>query len=920
MIEIYILDLSKEPIEKFPYEGNLYDLIQGNMDEDLSKVDNPSAAVFLNGNQCPIPFRDWPVTEIVATDTVRIVGIQNGGVFKLIGSLLTSVFSLILPFLMPGGQNNNQRGGTAQGQALESADIRANSVRKGDPVPVMIGTCRRYGDYLNEPRRYFVNRRDQYLTFLTCISADRVHVDYSNIFIGDTPLQDIPNAEAWIHEPGADLTGHEPAELWHICDSVGGTSAGTAGLVLSALVANQDLVLADSYQLDGPAITPVGGSFPEAWGRGTQFSMVLAMSYNMTTETVGSFFQQITRFHGNFKHLLPLQAGKTVHRREIPVVNSNVGIALFVRDFEVDENGDGWLQFYTVTPNENPNEPPEINPYYTGETGQKWIGFTQGATGSRAYYTVISRNGQTLTIEPSPWYAGWQGWQAQTNSMIYLQYERGDLYGEYTTAFIGSPSGQKNTVVEVDLFAANGLRYTNDDGNPELHGVTIEVEYSDADGQVAPVTQRYYYEDATPDSLGFTERYVYPVPVRARVRVRRIGRISADPRVSDEVTWYGLKTLMPFRKSYPWACLSVRIKSGGAIGSKSENQLNVIGTGYSRELLPNGTWAANETPNDTIPGAFSKVILSKGGSLEDIHPDIVDLNNDHWIPRGDTFGYVMDRMTVKDALDSILQAGLAELTQEDGYYRPVKDVPRSVFEQGFSPLNIAQEVTIRFENHRSESVDGLYVEYQDKTTWETETIACFLPGDLGIRTKTIKIRGANRRAAYNWGMRERLKLEYRKMSYEFETEMEGLNTSYLSFISIIDSMRDYGQASMIYGMEMAGTKAYITVADKLIRDGNGSFVVAIRGKEGEIVGPFPVDSVSDDGETVIIETFGQQLPTIDPQQELPHLYFGESHKWNRAALVTSVQPDDGLNVKLMAIEYTDKVYTYDHLSPGAINE
>lgn len=919
MIEIYILELSNVPVERFPYEGNLYDLIQANTDTDLATVEHPSAAIFLNDGQAPIPFKDWAVTEIVATDTVKIIALQNGGVFKLIGSLLTSVFSLILPFLMPGSQADNQRGGTAQGQALESADLRANQVRKGDPVPVMIGYCRRYGDYLNEARRYFVNRRDQYLTFLTCISADRVHVDYSNIFIGETRLQDIPNAEAWLHEPYADLTGHEPAELWHICDSVGGTSAGTAGLVLNALAVNQQFVLADAYQLDGPNLTPVDGYFPEAWGTGTQISLVLAMNYSMTTETVGSFFQQITRFHGNFKHLLPLQAGKTVHRREIPVTNSNVGMALFVRDFDVDENGDGWLQFYTVTPNENPNEPPTVSPYYTGETGQKWIGFTQGATGSKAYYTVIARNGQTLTIEPSPWYPDWQGWQAQTNSMIYMQYERGDLYGEYTTAFIGSPSGQKNTVVEIDLFAANGLRRTNDDGNPELHGVTIEAEFSDADGQIAPVTRRYYYEDATPDSLGFTERHTYPIPVRARVRVRRIGRISADPRVVDEVTWYGFKVLMPFRRSYPWACLSVRIKSGGAIGARSENQLNVIGTGYSRELLPDGTWT-DERPNSTIAGAFSKVLLSTGESLDSISPEIVDLNNNHWTPRGDTFGHVMDRMTVKDALDSILLAGLSELTQEDGYYRPVKDVPRSVFEQGFSPLNMETPVTIRFENHRSESVDGIYVEYQDKDTWENETISCFLPGDLGLRTKTLKLKGVNRRTAYNYGMRERLKLEYRKMSYEFQTEMDGLNVSYLSYISLIDSMRNYGQASMVYGIEVVGTKAYLELAEKLIYVAGGNFVVALRNEVGDLVGPFPVDSISDNGQSVVIETFGQELPVINAQQELPHLYFGESHKWNRAALVTAVQPDDSLNVKLMAIEYTDKVYEYDNLSPGAINE
>lgn len=913
MIEIYIHALGDEPQETFAYEGNLLSLCEAHLPSGMlfNDLEDQPVEIKINGVVCR-PSK-WRETEICEDDVVSITAIPNGGAFKVIGALLGGVFKLLFPFLMPNNQSQSGRGGTGQGQALEAADIRANQARMGDIVPIMIGRCRRYGDYLNEPVKRFADRRDQYLSFLVCLSAQSVHFTADDIFVGTTPISQIQGAEFWNHYPNSDLSGHEPAELWHNCDAVGATSSGTTGLVLSALVENQRFVLAPAYELEGGHITPIDGYFPSSWGTNTVFSMVVGMSYWQSTELVT--LTNITKFEGNFKHVLPLVAGKKIYYRRAPINSSDPGIELIVRDFDVDSNGDGWVRFNVV----EPGNPPTTVPFFNGLTGRDTIAFSQGLSGGKNLFVINSRSGQTLNIEPEPWIPGWQGWSLQENQNVFIQYERGVMYGEYTSPFIGSPAGQRNKIVEVDFFAQNGLRYTDDDGNPQPHSVTVEVEYSDEEGLVSPVLIQYRYEDATPDSIGFTQRYEYPVPVRAKVRVRRIGRISADPRIADEITWYGFRVKMEDKTSYPFHTLSVRIKSGGQLGAQSENQVNVIGTGYGPELLPDGSWS-DSVPTSQLASAIYRVATSSGYTADDLHPDILHLSESYWKPRGETFGFVVDGGTVKDALDTILQAGLSELTMEDGFLRPVRDVPRSVFEQGYSPLNItSKSVRVRFNNHRSDDPDGVLVEYLDSNTWETETIKCSIAGDEFRRPRRVKLRGCTRSVAYHYGMRLRLAQEYRRTSYEFDTELDAMNSNYRSYISVIDSLRNYGQAAMATSIQVNEDVAFIKSSEKIEHSAGRPYVLSLRNDVGSIVGPFEVVEVSSDGYTITINTNGTSIPFIDRQQELPHLYFGQYEQWNYPALVESIQPSNGLNVKVKAINYDARVYSYDDVTPGDLN-
>lgn len=889
------------------YEGPLLALLRHQ--ENGRTIEEAKADFQVVVNGAVIPSSLYASKHIASDDDVKVIVVAKGGVFKAIGSLLGGLFKVVFGLfgMNPGGADNGSYSG-GQGSTLEASSLRSNNPRIGATVPSAYGRVKRFPDMASEQHRFFIDPRTQVVDVLLVLSVGHLHdvVPY----LGDTPLAEIPGCDYWVHPPGSSLAGHPPAELWHSSPAVGGTSGGTAGIVLSALAENQQFILAPAYELEGGHITPIDGYFPNAWGTNTVFSMVVGMSYWQTTEQL-PLLGNVTKFTGNFKHLFPLSAGKSAYYRRAPINNSTVGTQLFVRDYDVDENGDGWVRFNIET-----NDPqPTFVPFYTNRTGNDTIAFSQGVTGGKVLFVVNSRSGQVFSIEPEPWIPGWQGWSLQENQNVFIQYERGAVYGEYTSYFIVSPPGQKNRGVEVDIFFPQGLRYVRDDGSPDDHSVTVEIEFSDADGIVPTKTIQRTYTDATPDQLGFTERFWYDAPARCRVRMRRLGSVSADPRLVDEVQWYGLRCLMPDKHTYPnWTTMTVRLRSGNQLGTQSENRINAIFTRQLPTVNTDGTIGPMQPTRD-ISAALLDISGSAGYGINDWHPDLVRLSTDYWNPRGEHFDFILDETTIKGALDTVLAAGFSELTIQDGYLKPVRDVPRTVFDQGFSPQNMIGEVTETTRQHRSDDNDGYEIEFTSEETWETMTVKCLPPGSLGVRLKKHKIEGViQRHIAWRIGMRMAMSDLYRRTGHSFKTPASGLNAFYLDYVSVITSLRNWGQSFNLVHLEQNGDKALLFLSEPVVLDGmQAPFVAAIRNFSDQVLGPFSATVV--DTQCVEITGVNRSLPVPALDKDLPDVYFGQIDKLSHKSLIQTVRPDKGINATIETLNYDERVYAYDDQFP-----
>src|SRR5690606_31426727 len=191
-----------------------------------------------------------------------------------------------------------------------------------------------------------------------------------------------------------------------------------------------------------------------------------------------------------------------------------------------------------------------------------------------------------------------------------VAYAGGRVYGEWTSEFVACPGNETSNTYEIDVFFPGGLAYINDDGSLAGRTVEVEIQYRDVSGG-ASTTIFKSYSDNTLDQIGVTERLTTPT-MRAAFRVRRVSAEGTETNVRDTVHWYGLKSRLRTRTSYPnWTTMSVRLRSGGRLAAQSENQINVVATRILPTLQGNGSWGAAQPTRDI--SAFLRYIAQSIG-------------------------------------------------------------------------------------------------------------------------------------------------------------------------------------------------------------------------------------------------------------------------------------------------------------------
>lgn len=828
--------------------------------------------------------------EMLPADVVlRINIVPMGGIFKALGSIIGKLFSFL------GGRSRGSGWSeTPQGTELKASQGKANTAKLASVVPEPAGTYRRFVDYLTPPRRYFVNKREQWLVFLANIGPGSYIVPDESVKVGSTPFNQLGD-DAWygVFSPNADLSSIVAAQIWHTTPEVGGTSSGSAGLEMTTDLGNRENVDPTSYAMTGSTITRSDGEFPSGWGTGTTISIEYPRSYNITTRNVPPSGPdpgyQISQFTGYFGHIPSVSVGQVLQ-----VGPFGSAERWSVRQSTPLGSGRFTIEFSNATGGGVVLVPPG--------TGVVYLFGSDLDRAITAFYST------SATVSPGGFEAG-----SLTTRVVF---SGGTIYGEWSSEFIATPPGSLTSLIEIDIFFPQGLCHLSDEGDVETRSVSVEYQYRNATGGPR-VTISRTFSDATVDQIGFTEQFAI-APMAPAVRVRRVGAESTSTQVQDKCQWYGLKARLPDQFQYPnWTTLAVNLRSGGKLGAQSENQINVTPTRVLPTLLQDGTWSLPQPTRDI--SAFARYILNSSG----ISDDLIDMDemvrlHEIWKNRGDTLDYVFDATTVKEALSVAFGAGMGEFTCGDGLVRPVREDVRANWEQSYSPQNMSGSLRRTISSHSSiTDYDGVDVEYVDGETWAKETVQCRLPGDVGAKVEKITLDGVtNRTRAWRIGMRRRRSLFYRRKEYSFSTELDALNSNYLDRIALFGSDPGYGQSSLLVSITSGGDGAAILRSSEALSWHAGEqHIVAYRRPDGKMVGPFEASPGADEYE--VIAAIPQPWPTISLSQELPHLYFGKSETFVFPALVTGVNPRGSFEVSVSAVNYDARVYDSDNDFPPA---
>ncbi|WP_298016664.1 host specificity factor TipJ family phage tail protein [uncultured Castellaniella sp.] len=881
-IDVYPSLLEGEPIERHEWAGTLGAWFDKHGIEWRGLDAQP---VLASVNGAALPADAWDSRVLAVSDQVEIRVVPGGGIFKAIGS----IFNFLFGWLMPGGADAGSYS-TPQGRQLEASQAKANAAKLGDAVPELAGRFKRFPEYLTPPRRFFVNKREQWLQFHACVGPGRYAILASDVKVGDTPFSALgADGSYQFYVPGADLSAQTTAEHWHTAEEVGGTSSGTAGLELSTEFANRNNTDPPAYTLTASSITRSSGVFPSGWGAGTQVYVEYPRLYTITTQQEVKNpgppieYQNVSEFDGYFGHLGTLTVGMSVRigtraSGAVYTVRSVVGSKVRFSNAAGDP--------VVVTP--GPNQ-----------------AVIFGADIVRTIGSVASET--SITLSPG-------GFQSSAESNVRVAFAGGTVYGEWTSEFIATPGNELTTVLEADFFFPRGLARINDEnGSLVSLSAAVEIQYRDARGGPSTTVRRTYTE-ATVDQIGFTERLTVP-QMRPAVRVRRVGAGGTQTTIQDTIHWYGLKARIggaPTR--YPnWTTMAVKLRSGGRLAARSENQINVVATRMLPTLQPDGTWGPEVATSDI--SAFVRYIALSIGYTDD-NLDMIELRRLHaiWTARGETADHVFDLTTVKEALGLVLRAGMSEMTISDGQIRAVRDDARTQFEQAYSPQNMTKPLQRQFKAHRHDDPDGVEVEYTDSETWTKQTVICSLPGSQRLKLEKLKLDGVtDRTRAWRIGMRKVRATKYRLWDYSFQTEMDALNSEYLSYVPLFDDVPGYGQSAILEGIESAAGGALLHISEPLRWDEGAAHVVAYRCPDGTIAGPWAATPGPD--EYSLIADIPQPWPAVTLKHEPPHVYFGATEQWCFPALITEIKPSGTEKVSVSAVNYDVRVYADDNNAP-----
>ena len=506
--------------------------------------------------------------------------------------------------------------------------------------------------------------------------------------------------------------------------------------------------------------------------------------------------------------------------------------------------------------------------------------------------------------------ASWLGFDGIETNTANIVLDGSTREGDWIGPFPACPPGEVVRRTEFDFFFPQGLvRYTEKNGNIRSHWAKVEVQYRDIATAGAWTSRIFTYEAMSPDQQGYTDWITTPEYMRPEYRFRRIGEESPENFKFNRVQLYGLRGRIDKAPTRYEGCtvMALYVRGGDRLSAQSQSQVSVIATRKLPVLVGDG-WSEPTATRDIVPWV-NYIMKSVGGTDDDMDIEEFAHYNSIWQGRGDYFDHaVEDTSTVKECINDALLAGFSEFTLERGCVTPVRDEPRTVFEQMYTPQNMTQELQRNFTLPAPDDYDGVDIKYIDEVTHATELVRCRLPGDLGRTVQTVTLKGVtNRDRAWRIGMRMRRAQVYRTKSYSWSTELDALNSGYLSYCAVADDIPGYGQSAILADYTAGEGPVILESTERFEWTEGASHVVALRRPDGSLSGPWAASMIDEFRLAIPALDF---VPDLSWEIELPHLLFGETTRWCYPVLVTSIEPGDH-SADVEAVNYDPRIYADD---------
>lgn len=907
MIELYSSVLDDKSKECYAVDGEctVLDWLCANGIDRNINLDSLPMAVFVDDVQL-LPAA-WQSTTINAKSAVDIYRVPKGtDPFSITFSLIFAA-QAALKALMPKLPTQNPRS-NRQGSGLDEATSKGNKVKLNSIRTQCFGrNPARYPDFLTASRRYFVDGdpRAQRIEMCLYVGEGYYEIPISSVKTGQTPLNTLgSDASFAIYQPGQSLAADAAHLNWYPAPEVGPSSSGSPGLELTI---GSDLTMQASasvltFSAKTVAIPSGSGSFPTDWPVNLLIRIISPYPYTIADGTGTGGRDVIT---GDITQL------GVANGAVIEIYGDNAGTYVV------------FSQTATTL---------QLN--YLG--GVAATGLVLGSvTMSIGYpgqrFRIVTNTPQLLTVdrllENGSVDSVWPGWTSRSTSQGQVRLDESNLSGGYRGAFPACPPNEVVDAIEWSVLFTTLLGIGRE-GQEYQVSSSHQFEYRDmALGGVWTVLTKTVVNNSL-DSVGYTFRENMPYPMRPECRIKRLPPAGERPEeIKDDSQWYSLYGLIHDASptSYEGATvMTCNIRGGDRLSTTVENLVSLDCT-RMLPVLRGGVWQPMQATRE-ISATLGHITRDAGFSdTEDLNVAELDrLESTRWTPRGEYYDKIIaEQDTVKGYMLEALKPGMAELTIDRGVLTAVRDEPRGeTFDHIYNPRVMLKPMKRTFVGSGlPDQFDGVDIEYFDHITLQKEVVKCrmLLPDgsrEPGVKVKKETIEGVgDRTRAWRYGMRVRRAYLYRQGTYEFETELAGLNSSYFSYAGLGDSTPSYGQNAEVVSA-VTGVGGVVTLGVSVVLDWSapGTYKVVVRRKDGTASGPYVATRIDDKTFTIPSLDF---TPEFQTAAMAPIIQFGHSDRWIYPAIISEVYPKGTKTCSLKAFNYDVRMFDDDDNYPPA---
>lgn len=892
-IRVYPNKLVKTEYE--PNEGITGISIEQWLIENVAKYERLEVPLYsMELNEKRVPHTQWDETQLCEGDLLEIYlePKEPMTIAMVVIAVVSAAAAIYYANQIPDNYNTT----TPNGSSVYDANVQGNKVRLMGVVPEHFGLHINYPDILTKSRRVYENDESWKYLFL-CVGKGEYENDPAEMYIGNTPIDRyVTDIEHQLFAPGADVSGHEAHRNFY-----GSPEVDEGGLEVSAPLnkfiaeegSGRHIEVAPLTSHMKTIVLHDGGDNAFPWPAGSQiqlngidydteifngvvdvedmgegFADRITAAFGLNVAAVGAEIQLLGAGDDDSTYFIKAIDATYIELKDAQgaIVKLSAATRILISILKADDV----LGLYDVD---------EVNSNFANLSrvgDPSWVGFTSNKKYNSISATLID----------------------------------GSVTPEAIGPFVASPAKQTTNLIQLD-FMFDGLGRLNDDGSTDAHSIEIEIRYRELNTSNW-VDERHIFMASTRDQFGRSITISLPKKMEVEVEVERISHEEDDIRLSDKIKWTALRCELDTVTSYPgMTTLALKIRGTNALASTAENKVNLFAT---RKLLTfdgNGDLTQFSATKDIAPAMYY-VAISAGYSPEQI--DLVELYRLHliWVARGDEFNAIFDNeITVWEALKRVLAVGFAVPTLDFGQIIPVRDEKRETLNFMYQADNMIKnswkmDATLFDESEP----DGVEVEYFSLETRKPETIECLLPGDAGQNLKKVRPFGiTSRDKAYQYGMRKRSELKYRRIQHKWSTEMDGLNSNHLSYDALGIDIPGFSQTGRVEDVVVGVNDTTVKVNQDLTW-GAGAHYIGLRNPEGKMSGPYVCTQGVKVDEVVITDAL-DFVPALNGQQEPPLFMFGVAKEFCMEVLVKDIKPQGTDRVSLTAVNYDERVFDYD---------